>query len=199
VSLTENKILTIEGRGIPLEGNDIDTDQVVPARFLKEITFKNMGDYLFYDARFEEDGSLKEHPLNETKFKEGKILFVQENFGCGSSREHAAQAIKRYGIEAVVGISFSEIFAGNCKSLGIPIIQLDKSQISEILGAVNEFPTIICALNIKNGTLSVGAREFSFSMTPALKASLVGGTWDALTLLQNNEKKTNNLESLLPY
>lgn len=199
MSLTENKILTIEGRGIPLEGNDIDTDQVVPARFLKEITFKNMGDYLFYDARFDEDGKAKAHPLNDSKFKGGKFLVVQENFGCGSSREHAAQAIKRYGIKAVIGISFSEIFSGNCKSLGIPIVQLDKDQIAKIAHAITEDPTVMCALNIENETFKVGTKIFFFSMAPTLKASLVGGTWDALTLLQNNDQKTNRLDASLPY
>ena len=111
------KIESVVGRGVPVLGDDIDTDRIIPARFLKEVTFENMGKYAFIDERFDEDGVKKYHPFNEPQFEGANILIVGKNFGCGSSREHAPQAIKRFGIEAIIGESFSEIFAEIVKLL----------------------------------------------------------------------------------
>ena len=104
------KIESVNGRGIPVQGNDIDTDRIIPARYLKLITFKDLGKYAFYDVRFNEDGSKKEHPFNDDKYKGATILIVNKNFGCGSSREHAPQSLMRYGIKAIIGESCGEIF-----------------------------------------------------------------------------------------
>ena len=108
------KIKTISGRGLPLLGNDIDTDQIIPARYMKCVTFDDLGKYVFYDARFSANGNKKDHPFNQEKYKDAKILIVNRNFGCGSSREHAPQSLMRFGIAAIVGESFAEIFSGNC-------------------------------------------------------------------------------------
>ncbi len=115
-----SKINQIEGKAVPVEGNDIDTDRIIPARYLKEITFTNMGKYPFYDERFDAEGKPKGHPFDLPQFQGAHLLFVNQNFGCGSSREHAPQALMRWGVRAVVGESFAEIFAGNCTMLGIP-------------------------------------------------------------------------------
>jgi 3-isopropylmalate/(R)-2-methylmalate dehydratase small subunit len=124
------KIAKIEGKGVYVTGNDIDTDRVIPARFMKCVTFDGLGEYLFYDVRFNKDGSSKGHPLDNPKHKGATILLSGANFGCGSSREHAPQALQKFGMRAVIAESFAEIFAGNCTSLGIPCIELSGPEIA---------------------------------------------------------------------
>jgi len=114
------KITQIAGRGVFVAGNDIDTDRIIPARFMKCVTFDGLGEYLFYDVRKNADGSDKPHPLNDPRFKGATILLSGSNFGCGSSREHAPQAIQKYGFRAVIAESYAEIFFGNSTGLGIP-------------------------------------------------------------------------------
>ena len=116
------KVVKVTGTVIPMRGNDIDTDRIIPARYLKEITFARMGEYPFYDERFDSAGKPKAHPFNDPKYRGASILFVNKNFGCGSSREHAPQALFRFGIHAIVGESFAAIFAGNCVVMGIPTV-----------------------------------------------------------------------------
>ena len=130
------KITQITGTATPIRGNDIDTDQIVPARFLKEITFDNMGKYLFYDARFDNQDQTKDHPLNNLNYLDSTIMIVEQNFGCGSSREHAPQAIKKAGFKLIIGHSFSEIFMGNCKALGVPAVQLPINDIHKIMDII---------------------------------------------------------------
>ena len=137
------KITKIRGKCVAIRGDDIDTDRIIPARFLKEVTFENMGKYLFYDERYAEKMpfqkgifskfSIKIHPLNDLKFEKASILLVNKNFGCGSSREHAPQAIMRHGIRAIIGESFAEIFAGNCAMIGIPLLVVSKEEINELM------------------------------------------------------------------
>ena len=108
-------------------GNDIDTDRIIPARFLKCVTFDELGPSLFYDERFAEDGTSKDHPLDKAQNKGAEILMSDDNFGCGSSREHAPQAIQKFGLKAVIAGSFAEIFHGNCTTLGIPCLMMEKA------------------------------------------------------------------------
>src|SRR6056297_3468335 len=119
------KITTRTVTGIPVPGDDIDTDRIIPARFMRCVTFDGLGEFAFYDERFNDDKSLKKHPLNDERYNEGSILIVGDNFGCGSSREHAPQALKRYGIKAVIGQSFADIFAGNCVAMGMPAVSVN--------------------------------------------------------------------------
>ena len=114
------KITSVTGRSVVVPGDDIDTDRIIPARFMKCVTFDGLGEYMFYDVRFFEDGSEKPHPLNDPRFAGASILLSGENFGCGSSREHAPQAMYRFGIRAVIAESFAEIFFGNSTTLGMP-------------------------------------------------------------------------------
>jgi 3-isopropylmalate/(R)-2-methylmalate dehydratase small subunit len=118
----------VSGTGIPMRGNDIDTDQIIPARFMKVVTFDGLGEFAFFDQRFDEDDNEKEHPMNEERFKDANVMVVNQNFGCGSSREHAPQALMRWGIDAFIGESFAEIFAGNCLALGMPTVTADRNQ-----------------------------------------------------------------------
>ena len=143
----------ISGKAVPIRGNDIDTDRIIPARFLKEITFNNMGNYLFYDERFNEDGTQKDHPINNPKYSEANIMVVGNNFGCGSSREHAPQSIMRYGITAIIGESFSEIFKGNCKAIGVPVVTASKDIIDQLQTQIESEPNTQFRINIETKTI----------------------------------------------
>ena len=126
------KITSVSGRAVNVPGNDIDTDRIIPARFMKCVTFDGLGEFLFYDVRKNLDGTEKSHPLNEARFKGATILLSGANFGCGSSREHAPQAIAKYGFKAVVAENFAEIFFGNSTTLGIPCVTASRDDIAKI-------------------------------------------------------------------
>src|SRR5271169_1470074 len=143
-----SKINQIEGKAVPVEGNDIDTDRIIPARYLKEITFTNMGKYPFYDERFDAEGKPKGHPFDLPAFQGAAILFVNQNFGCGSSREHAPQALMRWGIRAIIGESFAEIFAGNCTTLGIPCVTASRSDLDRLTQAVIANPKLAITVDL---------------------------------------------------
>ena len=203
-SSLERRVIT--GKAVPIEGNEIDTDRIIPARYLKETTFDRMGEYLFYDARFKEDGSEQEgHPLNNPKFNAAKIMVVQNNFGCGSSREHAPQAIMRYGIKALVGESFAEIFAGNCKALGIPTVTATKEKIDYLFNALNaESETELtinldqCKIELRNiHTNKVDV--ISVAIPEERRKSFIEGTWDELAILKNNLPQIHERANQLPY
>src|SRR5690606_14986619 len=116
------KIVKVQGRGVYVPGDDIDTDRIIPARFMKCVTFDGLGAYAFYDARFDEQGNSKGHPLDDPRFRGATILLSNSNFGCGSSREHAPQALSKFGIRAIIAESFAEIFFGNATTLGMPCV-----------------------------------------------------------------------------
>ena len=126
--MTLAKIERVEGQAVHVPGEDIDTDRILPARFLKCVTFEGLGERLFYDARFAPDGSKFDHPLNDPRFAEANVLLADRNFGCGSSREHAPQAIARRGFRAIVAESFAEIFFGNATGLGLPCVSLERAR-----------------------------------------------------------------------
>lgn len=193
------KITSVEGRGIVVEGNDIDTDQIIPARYLKEITFERMGQYAFFDLRYAQDGSLKEHPFNDPKYKGASILIVNSNFGCGSSREHAPQALVRSGIRAFIGESFSEIFSGNCTALGAPIITLPKAQVQEIQRAVEADPSLAIRIDIVGGTVTVGDKVYTTVIPPQIKEALAGGTWDTTNVMLEHDADITRVYNSLPY
>ena len=144
------KITTITGKAVTVPGNDIDTDRIIPARFMKCITFDGLGEFLFYDVRKNADGSNKAHPMNEPKYKDATILLSGANFGCGSSREHAPQAIQKHGFKAVVAEGFAEIFFGNCTTLGIPCFTAAREDIAKISAAVEANPALEVTLDVAN-------------------------------------------------
>src|SRR5438309_9734730 len=123
------RVTQVRGTAVPIRGNDIDTDRIIPARYLKEPTFARMGKYPFFDERFDSEGKQKPHPFNDAKYKGASILLVNKNFGCGSSREHAPQALYRFGIHAIVGESFAAIFACNCTIMGVPAVTVSHEEI----------------------------------------------------------------------
>ena len=190
-------VLRVAGTGVPLRGDDIDTDQIVPARFLKEVTFDNMGKYAFYDARRDEDGELNDHPLNV--YTGGNVLVVNDNFGCGSSREHAPQALMRWGIEGIVGESFAEIFADNCKSLGIPTVTLDADDVGEIQTRIEEDPETPLEIDVKKERVTVGDDEYGANVSDAQKEALVEGIWDTTALMRSSLDRAKDTHDGLPY
>ena len=194
-----NSIAAIRGRAIPLPGDDIDTDRIIPARYLKCVTFEDLGQYAFYDERFDQDGGGKEHPFNEERFQGGSILLVNKNFGCGSSREHAPQSLMRMGIQAIIGESFAEIFAGNCTALGIPTAKLAVSEIEYLMSIVNDDPATEITLDLKAGIVGTRDKTFSIDMPESYRQSLTAGTWDTTASLIANSGLVAKTAARLPY
>src|SRR6185369_11351394 len=195
-----SKINQIEGKGIPVEGNDIDTDRIIPARYLKEITFTNMGKYPFYDERFDAEGKPKGHPFDLPQYQGAHLLFVNQNFGCGSSREHAPQSLMRWGVRAILGESFAEIFAGNCTMLGIPTATLSKEEMGKLMALAKEKPQTRFILDLeKKALLSEGKEHLRFEIHESKRNALVNGTWDSTGLLLANAPKTAKVAANLPY
>ena len=189
----------ISGRAVPISGNDVDTDRIIPARFLKEITFEKMGDYLFADARFTLDGKPKAHPLNDPRFEGASIMVVERNFGCGSSREHAPQSIMRYGIQAIIGESFAEIFAGNCKALGVPVMTANADAIAALFETITNRPSDVVTIDLAAKEVRVGDRVFAVELPESRRQSFLMGTWDSTALLRQNKMAVDQTASQLPY
>jgi 3-isopropylmalate/(R)-2-methylmalate dehydratase small subunit len=192
----DQRIRTVGGTGVPIPGDDIDTDQILPARFMKEVTFDNMADYLFYDAR-REGGEPNDHPLN--RFEGASIAVVNQNFGCGSSREHAPQAMMRWGVDAVVGESFAEIFRDNCKSLGIPAVTADHETVVALQEWIEANPDGDIEVDVEHGTVSYDGRTVEGNIDDAMQEALLGGIWDTTALMYSNRSKVEATAADLPY
>ena len=197
--IEENVRRVIEGRGLPLRGDDIDTDRIIPARYLKCVTFDELGKFAFYDERFDEDGNAKEHPFNDRRFEGAEILVVNRNFGCGSSREHAPQSLMRAGIRAIVGESFAEIFAGNCLQLGIPVVTMSHEKVSELQGLLEEKPGTKLKLDIGEKKLEADGKLFEVEVNDSARKLLLSGTWDTTSLLLANRREIEEVARRLPY
>jgi 3-isopropylmalate/(R)-2-methylmalate dehydratase small subunit len=193
----DQRITAVGGTGVPIPGDDIDTDQILPARFMKEVTFDNMAEYLFYDARRNEDGSLNDHPLN--RFEGASIAVVNQNFGCGSSREHAPQAMMRWGVDGVVGESFAEIFRDNCKSLGIPTVTADHEAVVALQRWLETNSDGEVEINIEGGTVSYDGRTVEGHIDDAMQAALLDGIWNTTALMYSNRSKVERTVAGLPY
>jgi len=189
----------VEGTAIPVRGNDIDTDQIIPARFMKVVTFDGLGEYAFFDQRFDDDDNQKEHPFNEAQYQGANILVVNQNFGCGSSREHAPQALMRWGIDAIVGESFAEIFAGNCLALGIPTITTDTETVRELQDYVEKYPDTDIELDIEEESVSYDDRTVEVTVSEAQRQALVEGIWDTTALMKANRNAVRDTAASLPY
>jgi 3-isopropylmalate/(R)-2-methylmalate dehydratase small subunit len=189
----------VEGRAIPLPGDDIDTDRIIPARYLREITFETLGRYAFYDERHDETGATKKHPLNDPRFAGGAVLLVNRNFGCGSSREHAPQSLMRMGIRAFVGESFAEIFSGNCTALGLPAVRVSHQDALRLMARVEAEPALTVTVDLEAGVVSAGGEKFPFTMPEADRKSLVSGQWDTTAVLLQNEAAIKATALRIPY
>ena len=193
----ENHITEVGGTGVPIPGDDIDTDQILPARFMKEVTFDNMADYLFYDARRDDDGEFNDHPLN--RFEGASIAVINSNFGCGSSREHAPQAMMRWGVDGIVGESYAEIFRDNCKSLGIPAVTTDHETVVELQEWIEANPDGEIDIDVEDETVTYGETEIDVDIDHAMKEALVEGIWDTTSLMYSNKSKVESTVDGLPY
>ncbi|GAA6732944.1 3-isopropylmalate dehydratase small subunit [Thermus oshimai] len=193
------RFTVIRGRAVPLRGEDIDTDRIIPARFMKTITFEGLGQYLFYDERFDEKGNPKPHPLNDPRYQGATLLLVEAGFGSGSSREHAPQAIKRYGFRAIVGESFAEIFFGNATAIGLPCVTLAKEDLEALFRAVEEDPSLEVEVDLVNKEVRFGDRHAPLSIREEAREALVEGLWDPIGELLQAGELLEEFDRRLPY
>ena len=198
--MTENhKFEIIEGKGIPVQGNDIDTDRIIPARFMKCVTFEGLGQYAFYDERFDEKGNKKKHSFNDEKFLKGSILIVNKNFGCGSSREHAPQALQKFGIKAIIGESFAEIFRGNCTVMGIPTVTAQHDAIENLMMFAEEEPENQIRIDLEKKKVIYGDFEIDVDIPESNRIVLVKGEWDSTAMLLANKDEIEHTAEMIPY
>ncbi|RLG14368.1 MAG: 3-isopropylmalate dehydratase small subunit [Candidatus Nanohalarchaeota archaeon] len=189
----------IIGRAIPKPANDQNTDDILPARYMKEITFKKMGEYVYFDERFKEGKIVKEHPFNDEKYKGATILIAGANYGCGSSREHAPQALHRFGINAVIAGSFAEIFAGNCASLGLVGIVVPPEKITMLAEYVEQKPSTEFDIDLAQKVIRYDEHVVEFDMPEGRRQAFLNGLWDAMAILEQNEGKIKETAAGLPY
>ena len=192
---TDFKRRHLTGRGIPLPGNDIDTDRIIPARFLKEVTFETMGEHVFEDARKQNP----EHPFNSPAYRGASVLVVGQNFGCGSSREHAPQALMRWGIRAIVGGSFAEIFFGNCVMLGIPCLVASQEDLEWLQKAIAKSPQVPVTVDVEKQEVHFGDHAIKATIPDGARNQLVGGTWDSTAVLLEAGAAIEATAGKLPY
>ncbi len=174
------KITQVSGRGAYVSGNDIDTDRIIPARFMKCVTFDGLGEFLFYDMRRNADGSNKPHPLNDPRFAGASVLLSGANFGCGSSREHAPQAIQKAGFRAIVAEGYAEIFFGNCTTLGIPCLIAAREDIQKVAAAIESNPGTEVTVDVEKLEIRFGSQMVKATMPASARDALVNGRWDAI-------------------
>jgi 3-isopropylmalate/(R)-2-methylmalate dehydratase small subunit len=194
-----SKITHVTGRALPLRGNDIDTDRIIPARYLKTITFEGLEDHVFEDDRLQTTGRGAVHPFDDPRYQGAGLLVVQGNFGCGSSREHAPQAIARWGIQAIVGESFAEIFIGNALMMGLPCVTAAPDDIERLLALAEAQPAVEFTLDLTTSRLTAGALAVPVSLPEATRSALVSGNWDATGLLVDRYDEVEQVAARLPY
>ena len=193
------KITQVTGRGVYVAGNDIDTDRIIPARFMKCVSFDGLGEFLFFDVRKNADGSNKPHPLNQPRHAGATILLSGANFGCGSSREHAPQALQKYGFKAVVAENFAEIFFGNSTTLGMPCVSAKREDIAKIAAAIEKDAKLEITIDLAKQQIRFGADSVPLTIRESARDALVNGRWDAIGELLEGKDATLALAKTLPY
>jgi 3-isopropylmalate/(R)-2-methylmalate dehydratase small subunit len=189
------QISSVTGTGIPLLLDDIDTDRIIPARYLRCVTFEGLGEHAFEDDR-KQDPS---HPFDNLKFQGASVLVAGRNFGCGSSREHAPQALIRWGIKAIVGESFAEIFFGNCTSNGVPLVTASADNLKQLAAAIEANPTAEVTVDLLQQQVRVGAVSVPCQMQAGAKQALVSGNWDFLGQLVDAAAEVKQTSGNIPY
>jgi 3-isopropylmalate/(R)-2-methylmalate dehydratase small subunit len=193
------KITSVSGRAVAVPGNDIDTDRIIPARFMKCVTFDGLGEFLFYDVRKNADGTDKSHPLNDSRFRGATILLSGANFGCGSSREHAPQAIQKYGFKAVIAENFAEIFFGNSTTLGMPCVTASREDIAKIAAAIEKNPQTEVVIDLEKMEARFGGQSVKIAQRDSARDALVNGRWDAIGELLDGLSAVKETARKLPY
>ena len=186
----------VTGRACVLRGDDIDTDRIIPARYLLCVTFDEVGQHAFEDDRIQAKGN---HPLDDERFRDANILVVGQNFGCGSSREHAPQALARWGFEAFVGGSFAEIFFGNCTALGLPCVTLAPGDLAELMDAVDLVPEQPVEVDLEAREVRHRGKIFAANIPDGSRKQLLEGTWNATSVLLEAGAAIEATAARLPY
>ena len=193
------RIERVQGRALPLRGDNIDTDRIIPARFLRSVSFEGLEQHLFEDDVQQLAGAGATHAIADERFRGATVLVVNRNFGCGSSREHAPQAIRRRGFKAVIGASFSEIFFGNSVALGMPCATVTEEHAAELQSAIEQAPDTEVTLDLNRLTVSFGGEERPLTLPAAARDSFLAGTWDATALLLDRFEEVEHTARQLPY
>ncbi|OFW17728.1 MAG: isopropylmalate isomerase [Acidobacteria bacterium RIFCSPLOWO2_02_FULL_65_29] len=188
-------ILSVSGRGLPLRGNDLDTDRIMPARFLRAVTFESLEKHLFEDDR----AANPAHPFNDARYAGARVLVVNKNFGCGSSREHAPQGLARYGIRAIVGESYSEIFFGNSAVLGVPCFTADTAAIDALQARIERAPVTPITADVATGVVTAGDLRIQASLPAAVRDAFLSGQWNPTTMLLDRFDEVRRVADRLPY
>ena len=193
------KITQVSGRGVPVLGNDIDTDRIIPARFMKCVVFDGLGDSVSFDVRKQDDGPPKEHPLNEARYQGASILISGANSGCGSSREHAPQAIQKYGFRAIIAENYAEIFFGNSTTLGIPCVSASREDIQKLVATVQTNPQTEIVVDVAAQEVRFAGNKIPVTIRDSARDALVNGRWDAIGELLEGIPVVKTFTAKLPY
>lgn len=191
-----SQVQSISGRGVPLVGDDIDTDRIIPARFLRCVTFDGLGEHAFEDDRAQTNGS---HPFDQPQYQGATVLVVNRNFGCGSSREHAPQAIAKWGIGALVGESFAEIFLGNCLAMGIPCVTASAETVKALQEAIAADAQTMVAIDLTTMQVHCEQTSAAIEMGASSRNMFLSGTWDACGQLVSQATAIQATTARLPY
>jgi 3-isopropylmalate/(R)-2-methylmalate dehydratase small subunit len=191
-----SQVQQIAGRGIPVKGNDIDTDRIIPARFLRCVTFDGLGEQVFADDRQQTNGK---HPFDQEGYQGAKVLVVNANFGCGSSREHAPQAIARWGIEAIIGESFAEIFFGNCVAIGVPCVTVSPEDAIQLQAAIAADPSLVVSVSLESMQATCGDLAVTIAIPEGARQSFIEGLWDSCGQLVDQAASVRETAAKLPY
>jgi 3-isopropylmalate/(R)-2-methylmalate dehydratase small subunit len=191
-----SEVKAVAGRGIPVVGNDIDTDRIIPARFLRCVTFDGLGTEVFADDRKQTNG---QHPFDQPQYQGATILVVNNNFGCGSSREHAPQALAKWGIQAIAGESFAEIFFGNCVAMGIPCVTATPEAVKQLQDAIAANPDRTVTVNLETLMVQYGDVSVPVVIGEGVRQMMLSGTWDACGQLVAQAEQVKATASRLPY
>ncbi len=198
--MTDSSVIQkVAGRGLPLRGDEIDTDRIIPARYMTSVTFDGLGEFAFRDARFDREGNPKDHPLNDMRFSGAAVLLVGRNFGCGSSREHAPQALVRAGFRALIGVSFADIFAGNCAAIGVPAVVAAPSDVEALMAAVEADPSVEVVVDLESMMAEAGKLAVPVSIAEARRRNFLAGDWDTTATLLANGARIAETASRIPY
>ncbi len=195
----DSRVMQVSGRALPMVGDDIDTDRIMPARFLKAVSFDGLEAHVFEDDRRAARDQGATHPFDDARYRGAVVLVTGRNFGCGSSREHAPQGIARWGIRTVVGVSFAEIFFSNATALGVACVSMTPADSGDLARIVAGAPEIVVTVDLAAQQVWAGPHRWTVSMPAAARAALMTGTWDATAMLTADFDEVRATASRLPY
>jgi len=198
--MSSSVIREVKGRAVPVRGNDIDTDRIIPARYMKTVSFESLGRWVFADVRRDPAGKPTGHPFDDPRYAGASVLLANRNFGCGSSREHAPQALAAWGIRAVVAESLAEIFAGNCTAIGIPAVEVQPETAEALMRLAEAGPAAAeMRLDLEARVIEAGGRSYPVRLADSRRKVFLTGSWDTVGLLLDGREQIRQTASRLPY